>query len=580
MAVLALVFAVSAHGQMGRSQDWNTFGGDVGRTGFERSDPRLTKESVAKDFALLYKTKLEENVRGQRSVTPPVIISTLISYRGFKELAFVGGSNNTVYSINADFGKMFWHKPLIYSSEIPQAKDSSQPCSGGLTAVLSLVPPPVFGRGGRGPTPAPPAAAPAGRGPGGDPLPPGAPVAGGGAGAVAPFAGGRGAAATGVAGAPGAGGALTGRGLGGGGFGASRPVLVLGSDGRLHRLNSANGDDLGGTPTRFLPPNARGSMLNIADNVIYTSTNQGCGAVPNAVWAVDFMAETPAVTSWASNGGGVWGAGGVAIGPDQTIYAQLGDGPLDPAAKKFSNTLVALSPRALEVKQYFTPPNPGATKNIGMSAATPVVFAWKGRTLVASTGKDGRVYLVDGELVGGANHTTSLARSEQLSEGATADRGIYGLASWEDEGQNRWIAAAVWGPLAGVAANPNGAVVAFKVEEKDGMPAMTQAWVSRDLVSPVPPVIASGVVFALSAGEYTRIAKQGFGGIYSVEEKPKPGARATLYAMDASTGKDIWSSKLQIAAAGALTGLTVANGRVYFGTTDSTFYCFGIGMEH
>ena len=83
---IALVFATSGHAQMGRSQDWNTFGGDTGRSGFERSDPRLTKESVAKEFALLYKTKLEESARGQRSVTPPVIISTLISYRGFKEL--------------------------------------------------------------------------------------------------------------------------------------------------------------------------------------------------------------------------------------------------------------------------------------------------------------------------------------------------------------------------------------------------------------------------------------------------------------------------------------------------------------
>ena len=35
--------------------------------------------------------------------------------------------------------------------------------------------------------------------------------------------------------------------------------------------------------------------------------------------------------------------------------------------------------------------------------------------------------------------------------------------------------------------------------------------------------------------------------------------------MDAATGKEIWSSKLQITAPGALTGLTVANARVYFG---------------
>src|SRR5258708_5945208 len=164
-----------------------------------------------------------------------------------------------------------------------------------------------------------------------------------------------------------------------------------------------------------------------------------------------------------------------------------------------------------------------------MSAATPVVFAWKGRTLVAASGKDGRVYLLDGALVGGENHKTSLAKSAPLSDGATADRGIYGLASWEDADQNRWIAASVWGPLAGVATNPNGAVVAFKLEEKDGMPAMTQAWVSRDVTAPVPPGIAGGVVFALSAGDYTRTAKEGWSGIYSVEEKPKPGARATLY---------------------------------------------------
>jgi len=134
VTILVLAFAVNAHAQMGRSQDWNTFGSDPGRTGFERSDPRISKESVAKEFALLYKMKLEANARGQRSVTPPMIINTLISYRGFKELAFAAGSDNNVYSINADFGKMFWHKALIYSSELPQSKDSSQPCSSGVTA--------------------------------------------------------------------------------------------------------------------------------------------------------------------------------------------------------------------------------------------------------------------------------------------------------------------------------------------------------------------------------------------------------------------------------------------------------------
>jgi outer membrane protein assembly factor BamB len=530
LPLILLACAGTAHAQLGRSQDWSTFGSDIGRTGFERSDPLIKKDTLAKDFTLLYKMKLGSGAGANRAVTPPVVIAILISYRGFKELAFSAGSNNAVYSINADFGKIFWEKPLIYSSEIPRSKDSWLPCSSTITPLLSLVPPPVLGagrgRGGAGATP------------------------------VAP-----------------------GRGLGGAGFGASRPVLSLGSDGRLHRLNAANGDDLGGVPVRFLPPNARASALNVSDNVVYTSTNQGCGTVPNAVWAIDFAAETPAVTSFKTNGGGVWGTGGVAIGPDHTIYAQLGDGPFDPAAKKWSNVLVALAPRTLEVKQYFAPPNLAPAKNIGMNAATPVVFPWKDRTLVAATGRDGRVYLLDGALLGGADHNTSLSKSAVLSDGATPDRGIYGLASFIDEQQNRWVLASVWGPTAGSPSNPNGGVVAFKVEEKEGQPILTQSWISRDLSSPVPPVSTNGIVFALGAGDYTRIPKDGYDGIPTVEEKPKPNARATLVALDAGTGKEIWSSRQQVTVPAALTGLTVANGHVYFGTTDGTLYCFGIPME-
>src|SRR5262252_2880304 len=92
-SLMALACAGAAHAQLGRTQDWNTFAADIGRTGHERTDPFINKDSVAKDFALLYKTKLEEVAKGQRALTPPVIISILISYRGFKELAFSGGTD-------------------------------------------------------------------------------------------------------------------------------------------------------------------------------------------------------------------------------------------------------------------------------------------------------------------------------------------------------------------------------------------------------------------------------------------------------------------------------------------------------
>jgi outer membrane protein assembly factor BamB len=115
-------------------------------------------------------------------------------------------------------------------------------------------------------------------------------------------------------------------------------------------------------------------------------------------------------------------------------------------------------------------------------------------------------------------------------------------------------------------ATPTGSIVAFKLNDQDGKLSPSQAWVSRDLSMPQAPVIANGVVFALSAGEH--------------ERKGRPIGHATLYALDAETGKEIFSSGSQVTAPASLTGMTVANGRVYFTTTDSTLYAFGYNLEH
>ena len=141
----------------------------------------------------------------------------------------------------------------------------------------------------------------------------------------------------------------------------------------------------------------------------------------------------------------------------------------------------------------------------------------------------------------------------------------------------RWIAAPVWGavnpelkaPVTNGAA-PNGSIVAFKVEEQNGKPALTPVWVSRDMNSPEPPVLTSGMVFALSTGGYT--AQSG-------TLRPRSSSHATLYALDGETGKEMYSTGNQVTAPGSLTGLTIVNGRVYFTTTDSTLYAFGIFLE-
>ena len=66
-------------------------------------------------------------------------------------------------------------------------------------------------------------------------------------------------------------------------------------------------------------------------------------------------------------------------------------------------------------------------------------------------------------------------------------------------------------------------------------------------------------------------------GLDDVAARRIPGStHAVLYALDAQTGKELWSSGDQITSWNHWSGLSIANGRVYIGTFDSNLYCFGI----
>ena len=240
---------------------------------------------------------------------------------------------------------------------------------------------------------------------------------------------------------------------------------------------------------------------------------------------------------------------------------------MDEKSGKWSNTLLALSSKDLQLKGYYT------TQGT-LPAARPAVFEFGGKDLIVTAGSDGSLHLLDSQSAGGTDHKTALFSTPLVAASNGAIWG--GLSTWEDADGVRWVAAPVWGavnPDLKAASNgpaPNGSVVAFRVEEQGGKPVLVPAWVSRDLQSPVPPVITSGVVFALSTGGYTR---QG------AEVRARSGGRATLYGLDAATGKEIYSTGSQVTAAGSLTGLTVANSRVFFTTTDNTLYGFGVFLE-
>jgi len=529
-AAAALFLSCAAYAQ--RPANWTTYAGDAQRDGWQRSETKLAAATL-KNVQLLWTLKLQNQPKALHALQEPLIVGQLITPHGFKEMAVVAGSDDNIFAIDADLGRLLWQRHFQVPPPPDTGRGSHWLCPGGLTATPVITPPPVFGQGGRGAGPAR----------GGNPFP-------------------------------------------------TQALFALASDGMLRQLNLANGEDMA-PPVPLLPKgNGKPYALSLVNDVIYTATGQGCGQLPNGVYAIDLHDPDKKAMKFQSGSGGFWGLGGVAIGTDGTVYAESGDGVYDPASNMFGNTFVALDPKTLALKDWYAPTNWEWIRKRDLDLnVTPVVFPYKGRDLIAGAGKEGRIYLLDSKALGGDNHQTPLYRSPLISNNDVdfQSHGIWGsLTSWEDSDGARWLLAPVWGPKhpdyrypVTNGGAPRGSIAAFRVEEQNGKTTLAPSWESRDMLSPIPPVVANGIVWALASGEYTQQSKvDGSAGLYSAEDRAKASSPAILYALDAKTGKELWSSGDSIRSFTHYYGLSVANGRIYIGTYDGTFYCFGIPMEH
>jgi outer membrane protein assembly factor BamB len=364
-----------------------------------------------------------------------------------------------------------------------------------------------------------------------------------------------------------------------------RRLYVLASDGYLHTIDLATGNDTDPAIEVLPMPYGKPYGLNLVDNVIYTVTGQGCGGVPNALYAVNLANRKVTVSSPPQ--AGLWGVAGAAVGSDGTIYFESGDGAYDAATGKLSTSVEAFtfSNDQLTLKDYYSPSNHQwlTRRDLDMNV-TPVVFPYKGRDVLVGSGKEGRYFLMDSKSLGGADHLTPLFRSELFSNKNVnfQTEGTWGsLASWESSDGTRWVL----GPTGGDAAvkfpisygpTPHGGIIALKLKEKDGSTQLEPAWLSRDMVTSEPPVIANGVVFVLAGGEFTGQANDEVGGLFDSKERIQHSVPAKLYALDAVTGKELYSSGDQVTSFLHQAGLSIADDKVIFGTFDGTIYCFGL----
>lgn len=101
---LVLLFACS--GILAWTADWLNQGGDPQRSGWQRREDVLNAGSV-KGLRLIWKRQLE---KPGTSLSAPVMLRRVVTYRGSVELVFVASASGAVYAVDTDFGTVFWKR--------------------------------------------------------------------------------------------------------------------------------------------------------------------------------------------------------------------------------------------------------------------------------------------------------------------------------------------------------------------------------------------------------------------------------------------------------------------------------------
>jgi type 1 glutamine amidotransferase len=373
----------------------------------------------------------------------------------------------------------------------------------------------------------------------------------------------------------------------------SGAAFLVSSDGILYSLDVRNGEDRR-PPIQFVPPFSKNWSLTLSNGVLYTTTSQDCNAASSGVYAFDTRDPAAGVRFFQANttGAGIWGRAGATVDGAGRVIVSTGDGQFDPDLKKFANSILALDPKTLQISDYYTPANFDflQRKDLDLGNTSTTVFPYEGKELIAAAAKEGVVYLLDTQSMGGDDHHAPLFRSPvYLNENAKLQlHGFWGaLSTCLDDAGTRWLFAPAWGPPT-AAANvsfrygqvTHGSIIAFTIRQIGAVPQIVPVWMSRDLSYPEPVVVSNGLVFALANGANEVLDDLVTGHMLTGEERAShPSGHAVLSVLDARTGEELYSSRDTIPGWTHFGGLALLDGRVFLTTHDGTLYAFGLNSS-
>jgi outer membrane protein assembly factor BamB len=475
--------------------DWPSYNYDRERTGWNRGETTLSPRTVGK-MKLLWSTQLTTASRALvlSTLTAPVVAAGVATPAGTRDLVFSIGMDDVLSAVDAANGKIVWQKS--FPNMLKALRPASISCSNTEQATPTID------------------------------------------------------KARGV-------------------------IYFTTSDGKLRGAHLSDGSEAL-TPTDMVQPFSRNWSLNLVDDVVYTTTARGCGGSAQqpiefgTVAAMDVSDPAhPALSRFYTGKGrpaGPWGASGVAWGP-QGAYVATADGPNNPGSGVYGDMILAIRPHGWGLNDSFTPSHWRYinARDLDIGSGGVLLFPFGKRNLVATASKESVIYLLDADNLGGMDHMTSLYQSSRLGND-TQDfqaQGVWGnLATAEDAKGERWLYTPMWGAIGKTTPKfpmtngdaPNGSIMAFTVVDNAGKPSLQPQWISRDLNLAAPPVVANGVVYALQTAESAvQVPKS----VFNPDGSRKPGwtpeqgavnrimtphATMTLFALDADTGKQLWSS--------------------------------------
>ncbi|HET7086700.1 MAG TPA: hypothetical protein VFI23_18180 [Rhizomicrobium sp.] len=525
-ALLALFCAVASATS---ANEWLTFGHDPERSGWNRDEHTLSPQNVSR-LKLLWQTQLPVAVKdvALASLTSPLVATGIATSQGKRDLLFTIGMDDSISALNAGSGAVVWRKSFSNTLKPPHAANVN--CSNTEQAT------PVIDK-------------------------------------------------------------------------AKGVIYFTTSDGMLRGAGLGDGAERL-TPTQMVAPFSRNWSLNLIDGVVYTAAGRGCGGTaeqpiePGTVAAMDVHDPAhPVLTRFftgKSRPAGPWGRGGPVKGP-KGVYVQTADGPRDPDKGLFGNAVLSVPLKLEGNPDYFIPAEWKAlnARDLDLGSGSPLVFRFAGRDLVATSSKDAVVYLLDAASLGGSDHATALYKSPRLGNDAAEyyAQGVWGGISLYQTKGATYLYVPMWGPKAKNVSfpmtngdAPHGSVMALKLAKAGSDFSLEPEWISRDLYLPDNIAVANGLVFAVQTGEQAiqhPNNPDGHGralpGQPALTEAELEKFRATpvgpmvLYALDALTGRELYSSKDLLKDWVHFNQPVVAGGRVFLVSHDGHVYGFGLG---